>query len=344
VLDDLEAVSTIGGIPVVGIAIALIGSVFLSLGAQLQHRGVTQVEDSHGSGEKAGLSAGQVLRLLARPWWVLGTLMLGLAILFQLTSLGFAALIVVQPLGVVALVITALVNARVNHVQLDRKTWRAIALCVGGIAMFVTLAAFYATEHVLGGLQLVIVLGVLTGILAILGAAFAIWRKRVGALFYILGAGVLYGFVATLAKAVINRLGNGNFEWLTVLCLVAMLAAAALGGYFVQTAYSVGSPDLVIAGLTVVDPLVAVLIGITVFGEASNVPLWVMIVWIVAAGIAVYGVFELARHHPQTHRGNTADLTAVATELKALQTARKVIADPIALKVRGATPADPEER
>ena len=30
-----------------------------------------------------------------------------------------------------------------------------------------------------------------------------------------------------------------------------MVAAALVGGYFVQTAYSAGPPDLVIAGLTV---------------------------------------------------------------------------------------------
>ena len=103
---------------------------------------------------------------------------------------------------------------------------------------------------------------------------------------------MLYGFVATLAKVVINRVGNeiagvtggGTFEWLTIVCIVGLLLAAALGAYFVQTAYSVGSPDLVIAGLTVVDPLVAVAIGIAVLGEAAQVPLWALFIWIVAAG------------------------------------------------------------
>ena len=102
--DAQEALSSIPG---VGIIIALIGAVFLSLGAQFQHRGVNKVEERHGSGEKAGLGGKQLLLLLTRPSWVAGTLMLGLAILFQLTSLGFAPLIVVQPIGIVALIITA---------------------------------------------------------------------------------------------------------------------------------------------------------------------------------------------------------------------------------------------
>jgi hypothetical protein len=307
VLDDLAAQSAIGGIPVLGILIALVGAVFLALGAQFQHRGVELVEERHGSGAKAGLSIKQVMLLLARPSWVIGSLMLGLAILFQLGSLTFAPLIVVQPIGVVALVITTIVNARVNKLKLEGAVLRAVGFCVAGIALFVTVAAFVAQEQVIREPQLVIILSILGGVVVILGLTFAFARKRAGALFYIVSAGVLYGFVATLAKVVINRVGNvfaGNvdFEWLTIACIVALLVAAALGAYFVQTAYSLGSPDLVIAGLTVVDPLIAVAIGIAVLGEASQAPLWVIPVWALAAAIAVYGVFQLAKHHPQTHR------------------------------------------
>jgi drug/metabolite transporter (DMT)-like permease len=285
-----------------GIPIALLGAVFLSLGAQFQHSGVSSVERTHGSGNKAGLSVRQLLRLLGRPAWVLGTLMLGLAIVLQLTSLGLAPLIVVQPLGAIALVITAILNSRATKVRLDPLSIRAIALCVGGVGLFVTIAAFTATERPINERQLLIILVMLLVIVVLLAVAFGLLRKRFRAIFYILAAGVLYGFVATLAKVVLNRIQTGNFEWLTVLCIVALLAATFLGAYFVQTAYSVGSPDLVIAGLTVVDPLVAVAIGIIVLGEASQAPLWAVIAFVISGIIAVFGVFQLAKHHPQTHR------------------------------------------
>jgi hypothetical protein len=74
-----------------------------------------------------------------------------------------------------------------------------------------------------------------------------------------------------------------------------------LGGYFVQTAYSVGSPDLVIAGLTVIDPLVAVAIAITVLGEADHFPPFAFGGLAVGGILSVIGVVLLARHHPQTH-------------------------------------------
>ncbi len=291
----IDPAKLVASIPVIGIVIALIGGLFLALGAQSQHLGVVAVEQRHGSGHKAGLNVGQLLRLFRSPWWVLGSVLLGFAVLCQLTSLGFAPIIVVQPLGVVALVITSVVNARVSKTKLTREAVRAITFCVAGIAIFVTVAAFVAQETVINAAQLLIILVILGVVVLILALAFAFFRKRFTAIFYIISAGVLYGFVATLAKVVINRVITGNFEGLTVFAIVALLVAMAVGAYFVQTAYSVGSPDLVIAGLTVVDPLIAVSIGIIVLREAANAPLWVLPVWIVAAGLAVYGVFQLAK-------------------------------------------------
>ena len=64
--------------------------------------------------------------------------------------------------------------------------------------------------------------------------------------------------------------------------LLALLAATVLGGYFVQTAYSSGPPDLVIAGLTVIDPIVAVSIGIIVLQETSGAPWYAILAFAVA--------------------------------------------------------------
>ncbi|QEO13117.1 multidrug DMT transporter permease [Agromyces intestinalis] len=284
----------------IGIPLALIGAVFLSLGAQFQHRGVVKVESHTTDTLGKGLNGKQLMLLLARPSWVIGTLMLGLAIVFQLTSLYFAPLIVVQPLGAIALVITSIVNSKVNHVQLNRTSITAIVMCVGGVFLFVGVAAFTAVDKPVTERQLAVILIVLAIVLVLAGLAFAFFRRSIRAIFYVLLAGVLYGFVATLAKVIIGRIQQGEFEWLTLLCVIALLAATALGAYFVQNAYASGPPDLVIAGLTVVDPLVAVVIGIVVLGEASQAPPWAMVVFAVTGVIAVWGVFLLARSHPQT--------------------------------------------
>lgn len=298
-LTDLAGEIAIDPRQAIGIPLALIGAVFLSLGAQFQHRGVTKVEAFTAQGT-GGLNGRQLMLLLSRPSWVFGTLMLALAIVFQLTSLAFAPLIVVQPLGAVALVITAVLNARVSRVKLNRASVIAITMCVGGVGLFVTVAAFTAVDKPVTDANLVTILIVLAVVLVAFAAAFTMLRSRFKAIFYIIGAGVLYGFVATLAKVIINRTQNGNFEWLTLVCVAGLLLAAGGGAYFVQNAYSSGPPDLVIAGLTVIDPLIAVGIGIVVLGEASQAPAWAAVLFVLAGAVAIWGVFVLAKHHPQS--------------------------------------------
>ncbi len=297
-ITDLTEQISLTPLQALGIPIAIVGAVVLSLGTQFQHRGVSLVEGSAGhSGAKLDLR--QLGLLIRRPSWVVGTSMLGLAALMQLWALSLAPLIVVQPLGAVALVVTAVVNARVARHRLDSPTINSILFCLLGIGIFVSVAAVFAVEHPIRDQQLLTVLCLLLVVGIGLGLAWWRWRDKASAIFYVIAAGVLYGFVVTLMKVVLNRITTGNFEWLTILCLLGVAAALAFGGYFVQLAHASGPPDLVIAGLTVVDPLIAVLIGVTVLGEAAQTPPWALIVFVLAGGLAVFGVFQLARHHPQ---------------------------------------------
>ena len=285
-----------------GIPLALVGAALMSFGAQYQSRGLNKVERITGQSAGSGLSSRHIVSLLRRPSWVVGTLLLGLAVLFQLGSLSLSPLIVVQPIGVVALVITAILNSRMTGVRLPKRAKAALGMCVAGIVVFVTIAAFTAADRPVTDQKLLTIL-ILFGVVLVASLVlFVIYRHRAFALFYIVGAGVLYGFVATFAKAVIGRLQQGEFEWLTWACVAALLVGALLGMVFVQNAYSSGPPDLVIAGLTVIDPLVAVLIGIVVLQEAANAPLWAILAFIVTGVIALIGVFGLAKFHPQTGR------------------------------------------
>ena len=149
--------------------------------------------------------------------------------------------------------------------------------------------------------QLILILALLAGVIVATGAAFLVFRQRLRAMFYIVAAGTLYGFVVTITKVLINRWRTDHIDPLMIVCFAGLVIAAVLGGYFVQTAYSVGSPDLVIAGLTVIDPLVAIAIAITVLGEADMFPPFAMVGITLGGALSVVGVILLARHHPQTH-------------------------------------------
>ena len=287
------------------IGLAVIGAIFLSLGAQFQNDAVTK-HHAPSRPKPGSLSLRQIADLLRRPRWLTGTSFLVLAILFQLSALALAPLIVVQPIGAIALIMTSLLNAKIYRLRLNLSTFLAIALTTLGVGGFVAVAASSAVAVEMSNEKLLQVVGILFLLLLMFGALF--WRSmgRVGALQYIFGAGVLYGFVASLAKVVIQRILQQDYDFLTLLALISLVGATVLGGWFVQNAYASGPPDLVIAGLTVIDPAVAVMIGIVILGEAEAASLGEVFGYAVAGIIAISGVLALNKFHPQlTEKGNS---------------------------------------
>ena len=287
------------------IGLAVIGAIFLSLGAQFQNDAVTK-HHAPSRPRPGSLSLRQIADLLRRPRWLTGTSFLVLAILFQLSALALAPLIVVQPIGAIALIMTSLLNARIYGVRLNPSTFLAIALTTIGVGGFVAVAASSAVAVEMSNGKLLQVVGILFVMLLMFGLLF--WRSKgkVGALQYIFGAGVLYGFVASLAKVVIQRIFQQDYDLLTLLALISLIGATVLGGWFVQNAYASGPPDLVIAGLTVIDPAVAVMIGIAILGEAEAASLGQVVSYGVAGIIAITGVLALNKFHPQlTKKGNS---------------------------------------
>ncbi|MET3367232.1 DMT family transporter [Arthrobacter sp. M2012083] len=278
--------------------LAVLGAFFLAIGAQRQGSAVKA--DTGG----LALSSNGFLRLLKNPRWMLGLLFLALGMVMNAIALVSAPLTVVQPIGAIALVITTVVNAKDQGLSINRATVVAISACVTGSALFVLLAVNVTQEnhHVNSDDELTIVL-LLALAVGVFGTLAVMFKHRMSAFIYILGAGVLFGFVAVLTRIIGKHLldPNGlfllNVQWYT---LIAIVAAGGLGSWFVQSAYSGGPPDLVIAGLTVIDPMVGIAIGIVILGELRpDVHAVMAIAMATAATLAIVGVIALSRHHPE---------------------------------------------
>lgn len=285
------------------IALAVCAAVALAFGAQFQNNAVDKNHKTKDAG--GGLHFKQLLRLVIRPQWISGLGLMTLGMILQLGALSLAPLIVVQPIGAIALVITSLLNAKATKTRLSRGIMISIGLCTFGIASFVVVASGVAHQTALSDEDLWAILRILVALLIAFGIWFFASGKRAKPLTFIIGAGVLYGFVATLAKVVIVRIYSLQFDWLSILCLVALIAAVALGGWFVQNAYASGPPDLVIAGLTVVDPMVAVAIAVAILGEAREASGLTIAAFAVSAAMAIAGVITLSKVHPEVS-GNQA--------------------------------------
>tara|TARA_B100000378_G_scaffold208644_1_gene171675 strand:+ start:169 stop:1104 length:936 start_codon:yes stop_codon:yes gene_type:complete len=291
---------TITSFPIIGIALAVVSALFLTLGNFLQSRGVART-----TADSPGIGPARFWRLARDPVWLGGSALFGLAILVQLAALAFAPLIVVQPVGVIALVFASLLTALVTKTVPRVREIVSIAVCVISLGVFVSVAAAVSEQTTITDEQLIAVLIVLLVVLAATFAGLAGFRRRrTPPVAYVLLGGLYSGFVATLGKTVILRIQTAihhgditldETNLLTIACAAGIAVAGALSIWFVQAAHTVNGPQVVVAGLTVVDPFVAVVLGITVLQEAASAPLWSFPIFAVAGAAAMAGVWSLAK-------------------------------------------------
>ena len=170
-----------------------------------------------------------------------------------------------------------------------------------GVAVFVGIAAGTAVSSPPpGGSTLIagLVIAAVVAALAAVGLENTGWIRCVACA---TAGAVAFGLVSTQVRAVSQEVVFGVTAWLDpgVLATATGVGGAVLvGGWLVQQAFASGPPEVVIACLTVVDPIVAVLLGATLLGEGAATPAETWLLLVIAAAVATAGVVALARHHP----------------------------------------------
>jgi drug/metabolite transporter (DMT)-like permease len=316
----ISMISDLAG-PGLAIVLALLGAVCFAGAAVLQH-GAVSAGSRRDENDRPGrvLSLRGLREITRRPGWLAGLALAGGGSTLHATALVLAPLSVVQPLGVLAVPIAVLITA----MRTDRRPAPGVVvgvlLSIAGVAVFVGAAAGTAVSSPPPDQATLIASLVVAGVvLALAGLGFARsgWIRCVACA---MAGAAAFGLVSALVRAVSQSVVAGDvgpFE-LPVLAAVAGIAAAVLvGGWLVQQAFASGPPEVVIACLTVVDPIVAVLLGAVLLGEGAATP---ADTWLLLAGAAVTataGVIALARHHPDAAAARAARPPAAAPSLPA---------------------------
>ncbi|MEV7044423.1 DMT family transporter [Amycolatopsis sp. NPDC051061] len=296
---------------IIGIAFAMAGAVFAALAAHMQHRAVHTTLQAADDGPTLGLRSFR--RLLCQPGWLLGLLVMIVGGTLHAVALGVAPVIVVQPVGVLAVGATALFAARAGGPQLTGRGWLAVGAIAAGVAGFVVIAANNTTPTEVSGSA-----GLQAGKLVAAGVVgmsllAMMTRGRARGLAFATAAATAYGLVSVLTRAVLQQAQHGGPLSTLIVSAIAILLALLLGAWLVQQAYASAPPHTVMACITVVDPIVAVAIGVGLFGEASSISGWVAVSGLLCALLAIGGVLALARitdHHGenvQPHSGPDSD-------------------------------------
>ncbi|MDN5833515.1 MAG: hypothetical protein L0H46_06405 [Brevibacterium sp.] len=237
-----------------------------------------------------------------RATWVTGLGLMGMVTVLNVMALGLGPVAIVQPIGAISLVFAALISRRCFGLQLGAPLLISIGVTMFGVFAFVTTSAQFSHELVATEESVTWLLAILVA-LTVFGALFAF--STAGHIPRVVMTGIIFGTVAAathvLARTVVAG-GLPGFDLLGArwwMVLAAVGVASAVGFWLVQTAYACGPAETVLAGLTVIDPIVAVIIGAAFFGEyAGLTPMAVGLLLLAAAG-GVGGVWMLSQFHPR---------------------------------------------
>lgn len=269
---------------VLAVVLAVLGASCYAVAARLQHEAVRQ-PPSRGA-------------LVRRPRWLAGLLLLGLGGALHVSALRLAPVTVVQPLGVTGVVVSVVRGLRVRRRRPDRGTLLALVAVVAGTAAFAVLAARVTVPTpVTVPAQLWAGLLVLSAVGASAVSA-RLFTGRGRCVAWAFGAGCAYGCVSVLARAAGEEVTAYGVSGVLYGTLAGLALAGAAGFWLAQRAHAAGPPEVTVACLTVVDPLVAVSIGFGLLGEAPGLPAGTAVAGLACWLVSLAGVLHISRSTP----------------------------------------------
>lgn len=243
------------------------------------------------SSEDTGVAA--LTHLLRQPVWLLGIAAVMIAFGLQAVALSVGEVSQVQPLMALELPITLLLASRVFHRSLCRRDWAAIVAMAAGMGVF--LFALDPTGGHPGTVGMPgWVLGAGLSTVVVCTLAVTGWRlgSARGAVLFGIGSGVCFALTAVfMASALAEGWGWAILtRWQTYLVLVAGLTAMLL----LQLGLQAGTLVAVQPGVTLADPVVAIVLGVTIFAERVRGGGW-LVLELAGAGAVGWGAFVLSR-------------------------------------------------
>ncbi len=244
-----------------------------------------------------------LLFLLRRPVWFFGILCMIAGFLFQLAALHFGDLSLVQPVIATELLFVFAYLALRNRHRVHARDWLAAVGMAVGLGGFLFLADPSGGSTTEATAWMWILAGAATFGAAGVVAALSLLPGRRGrglsparkAALLSVSAGMAWGFVAAVIKELSSHVDQGWYAVFSNWAPYVLVLSGAVAMFLVSNAFQAGPLAASQPGLTIVDPLVASLLGITLFGEQLRFGPWHLAGEIVAVAVLVASVVLLSR-------------------------------------------------
>ena len=271
-----------------GATLALIAAFMFALAATLQQRGALELG---GVG-----SASSLLKLLSRPMWLVGTLVLFGGYVFQAAALDRGRLSIIQPLLVTTVVFALPLGYFLTSQVVGRREVVGAAVILVGLALFTYFAdPAGGNENAPGSewaVVIVIVIVVCGAMLVFGGRSDASAGTR--AAVYGTVAGILFGLSASLTKPTLEYLHEGVDELLSHWEGYALAVAGLLGFVLQQVSLGTGKLAPSVATVSVANPIVGIAIGTLLLDERWSRPGWHILLGVVGLVLALVGAVVIS--------------------------------------------------
>lgn len=244
------------------IFLSLVAAALFAVAAVFQQQGAATVDDSD------ALGAGMLGALVRRPIWLIGMLADIAGFCVQAWALAVGSLLLVQPLLVTTLLLALPLGARFAKRSLSAAEWGWSALLVGALIAFVILGQPTAgiNQPSFGSWIPVLVVCIpLISAFVVVGGSKPHGTQR--SLFIAIAAGLLLGLSAPLTKGAVHGFSGGFVDGVVGWELWGMAITASLGTFWQQSSYQAGDVQTSLPTVTVLKPVVAIAIGLTIYQE-----------------------------------------------------------------------------
>jgi drug/metabolite transporter (DMT)-like permease len=233
-----------------------------------------------------------------RWWW--GGLAAAASFALQAVALVLGSVVLVQALQVTALLFALPTNARLTGHPVRRREWLWALLLAGAVAVFVIVgdpAAGYQRGSLTAWLIVAVVLGPALA-LCVLGAR--VCSGPVAAVLLAVVSASSWALFAVLTKGVVEVFRDGAGAVLRAPELYAWIFAALVGTVFQQSAFRASTLTASLPAMTVAEPVVASVLGVTVLGETLDTPGPQTFILVAAVVAVVIATTALARGEAAT--------------------------------------------
>jgi drug/metabolite transporter (DMT)-like permease len=250
---------------------------------------------------------GQYAPLLRPGWWAAVALN-GLGGLLHVVALAFGPLSLVQPLGALTIVFALPMAALFVGRRAGATAWRGAIMATVGLAGLLSLVGASDAQSLDTAQRVLVALVTAGAVIALMIAGRAAHRHpAVRSILLATASGIAFGMSSVFTKTVaVDWTGGVTAGDVPSLAVIGVLATA--GMMLSQASYRGAGLAAPLAMLTVVNPVVAAAVGITMFGETFRYGTTGTVLALGCGVVAAGGLILLTTERiARTHAEETAE-------------------------------------